>query len=224
MYAENVRKVSAIALATVLATIVVVSIAPNSAQAGDDAPWVGALADYLGVSDEQALAISEREGQFADVATEIQTEYWDDYVGAEWFGDHGVITVTAGAVEGARKIADAAPVKVSVEGTEGLGADAANDLTLAVMAKLRGILQDGDQVVVDSATGDVTITTTTESPSDNEALRHATVGALGPDVNVTVKGGGKGAEFYYEGGRTTTAAGTSALGVSRPTATVSAAS
>jgi hypothetical protein len=197
----NIRRISLVVLVAFFGAIVVAALLPSRADAGDDSdqPWLSTLADYLHVSKPEAAAIAEQQGEFADLATRVQDKYPDEYVGAEWFGDHGVVTVTYPALEGAKQIVADADGDVTVVGVEGLGRGPRDELIGDTIDRLKGVLGGGDSVDVDPVTGVVTIGLVDMSKDHQaEVLQGARV-ALGDDVVVRIVRS-EGLELYYDGG------------------------
>lgn len=201
MSSTAIRKASVAILSATLLVLGLLAMTSQQASAGKttDEPWVSALANLLEVSESDAAAIAEQQGQFADVATLIQEKFPNDYVGAEWRGDHGVITVTDAAVESATTLVNATAENVDVVGSDGVGLAPRTELSGRIMDKLVELLEDGDSVDANPATGIVTIGLVNNTETRQREVLEGAKQILGDDVIIEFTQS-EGPVLFYDGG------------------------
>jgi len=141
------------------------AMTPRAQSAGLD-PEVHLVAEQLGVSPHEAAEIIEVQGLFADVATVVWEAYPEEYIGSQWHGTSGTITVTDDVVDAVVELTKDSPVPVAIIGSAGPGSTELSRLASEAIEKLRGVLDDNYSLGVDPTTNTVTIEVYSESPDD----------------------------------------------------------
>lgn len=193
------RRVSVIA-ATVLG-LALVGLVGAEAASDDIEPFDVALAKYLGTSPQEAAAIGEAQGRFSDFTTRVWAAYPEQFVRSEWRGDRGVVTVTTGAEQAVKKMAQDALVLIEVEAIDGLGELETNSLAAQFARKLAGVIDGSFATRIDPESGALTVTILGPDSdylsSELESRIHQAVGS-GVDVSVAWEDGAF--EDAYDGG------------------------